>query len=122
MKTWEELTELEQIACLFSDLHKDVRGFRPRFVDEIYANWTVEDYKREMEYLEKALEIVVAEEKIREQEAIAKFEQRIENLVHGDVTRERVISWLMDAEGVQGDFDYFCFLNGLPYGYFKEVA
>ena len=121
MKTWEELTELEQIACLFSDLHKDVHGFRPR-ANEIYADWTVEDYKREMEYLEKALEIVIAEEKVREQEAIVKFERRIENLVHGDITRERVISWLMDAEGVQGDFDYFCFLNGLPYGYFKEVA
>jgi len=28
----------------------------------------------------------------------------------------------MDASQADGDWEYFCFLNGLPYGYFKEVA
>jgi len=27
---------------------------------------------------------------------------------------------LMDASDANGDWDYFCFLNGLPYGYFSE--
>jgi hypothetical protein len=25
----------------------------------------------------------------------------------------------MDAEGANGDHEYFCFLSGLPYGYFN---
>jgi hypothetical protein len=30
---------------------------------------------------------------------------------------------LMDAEeGANGDVEYFCHLNGLPYNYFKKVA
>jgi hypothetical protein len=27
----------------------------------------------------------------------------------------------MDASQADGDWEYFCFLNGLPYGYFKEM-
>lgn len=55
MKTWEELTELEQVALIFSDLHKDVHGVRPRLIDEIYANWTVEDYHRQIDCLMELL-------------------------------------------------------------------
>ena len=54
--------------------------------------------------------------------AIAKFEDRVLNLMHTGTNRQRVISWLMDAEGVNGDTEYFCYLNGLPYGYLKDVA
>jgi len=28
----------------------------------------------------------------------------------------------MDASSADGDWDYFCYQNGLPYGYFKEAA
>jgi hypothetical protein len=51
--------------------------------------------------------------------AIIKFEDRVTNLMHTGTNRERVIAWLMDAEGASGDHEYFCFLCGLPYGYFK---
>ena len=30
MTTWNELTEAEQLHCIYSDNHKDVFGFRPR--------------------------------------------------------------------------------------------
>jgi hypothetical protein len=40
--------------------------------------------------------------------------------MHTGTNRERVIAWLMDAEGANGDHEYFCFLSGLPYGYFNE--
>lgn len=33
-KTWEELTLAEQLQCTWSDYHKDVHGFRPRFATE----------------------------------------------------------------------------------------
>jgi len=28
----------------------------------------------------------------------------------------------MDAEHANGDHDYFCFTQGLPYGYFRKAA
>ena len=29
-RKWDELTEAEQLATIYSDLHKDYYGFRPR--------------------------------------------------------------------------------------------
>jgi hypothetical protein len=50
------------------------------------------------------------------------FEDRVANLMHTSTNRQRVIAWLMDAEGANGDYEYFCFTQGLPYGYFKEMV
>jgi len=30
MTTWNQLSEAEQLHCIYSDTHKDVFGFRPR--------------------------------------------------------------------------------------------
>ena len=35
----------------------------------------------------------------------------------GAKIREVALGWLMDTSGANGDWEYFCFLNGLPYGY-----
>lgn len=57
-KTWEQLTESEQLACVISDDYKSLYGFRPRpnwsemTVEQLRA-WHAEicaDIKREMEY------------------------------------------------------------------------
>jgi hypothetical protein len=70
------------------------------------------------------LEIVIRNNEAlrREDEAAAilKFEDSVTNLMHTGTNRERVIAWLMDAENAGGDFEYFCYLNGLPYGYFNR--
>ena len=29
-RTWDELSEVEQLQCEYSDFYKDVHGFRPR--------------------------------------------------------------------------------------------
>jgi hypothetical protein len=42
--------------------------------------------------------------------------------MHTGTNRERVIAWLMDAEHANGDHEYFCFTQGLPYGYFRKAA
>jgi hypothetical protein len=63
-----------------------------------------------------------ADRRAAESRAIVEFEDRVANLMHTGTNRERVIAWLMDAEGANGDFEYFCFCVGLPYGYFRKVA
>ena len=121
-KSWEEMSVLEQMQCQFWDMYKDAYGVRPRGIDT--SSWTEADFETEFEYLGKAIEQENIARKEAEAKAIVEFEDRVTNLMHTSTNRERVIAWLMDAEGANGDFEYFCFTQGLPYGYFnvKEVA
>lgn len=117
LTTWDEMSPLEQAQCTYWDMYKDAYGFRPRHVDT--AGWSLEDFDREF----AALDEVIVREHIARQAAEAKavvdFEDRVANLMHAGTNRERVIAWLMDAEGANGDFEYFCYTQGLPYGYFR---
>lgn len=117
-KSWEEMTALEQAQCTYSDFHKDAYGFRPR---NDVSNWTLEDFDREFAIFARVCEENRIQEEAAEAEAIVRFEDRVTNLMHTGTNRARVIAWLMDAEGANGDFEYFCFTQGLPYGYFKEM-
>ena len=119
-KSWEELSELEQAQCIHWDMYKDAYGVRPRGIDT--SVWTLEQFDEEFKFLGT---VIVQEERARkeaEAKAILVFEDRVTNLMHTSTNRERVVAWLMDAEGANGDFEYFCFTQGLPYDYFKEVA
>jgi hypothetical protein len=121
-KTWEEMSELEQAQCQFWDMYKDAYGVRPRGIDT--SAWTLDDFTSEFVALGNAIEASEIQRRADEAEAVVKFEDRVANLMHTGTNRERVIAWLMDAEGANGDFEYFCFTQGLPYGYFtqKEIA
>jgi len=119
-KSWEEMSVLEQMQCQFWDMYKDAYGVRPRGVDT--STWTEADFLKEFGYLNLVIEREAIQRRAAEAKAIVDFEDRVTNLMHTGTNRERVIAWLMDAEGANGDFEYFCFCVGLPYGYFKKVA
>ena len=119
-KSWEEMSVLEQMQCQYWDMYKDAYGVRPRGVDT--SSWTEEVFMTEFELLGKVIEQEEIARKESEAQAIVRFEDSVLNLMHTGTNRERVIAWLMDAEGANGDYEYFCFTQGLPYGYFKEVA
>lgn len=119
-KSWEEMSALEQAQCMFWDMYKDAYGVRPRGMDT--STWTLEDFDAEFASLGKVIEANYKEQQAAEARAIVDFEDRVANLMHTGTNRERVIAWLMDAEGATGDFEYFCFTQGLPYGYFRKVA
>jgi hypothetical protein len=120
LKSWEEMSSLEQAQCIYWDMYKDAYGVRPRGIDT--SSWTLEQFEAEFAVLGHTIEQEEAQRKIAEAEAISKFEDSVTNLMHTGTNRERVITWLMDAEGANGDFEYFCFTQGLPYGYFKKLA
>jgi len=119
-KSWEEMSVLEQMQCQFWDMYKDAYGVRPRGIDT--TEWTEEYFMAEFETLGKVIEREEIARKESEAKAIVDFEDRVLNLMHTGTNRERVIAWLMDAEGANGDFEYFCFTQGLPYGYFRKTA
>ena len=119
-KSWEEMSTLEQYACQYWDMYKDAYGVRPRGVDT--STWTEAEFEMEFASLGAVIEREEADRKVAEARAVAEFEDRVTNLMHTGTCRERVIAWLMDAEGANGDHEYFCFTQGLPYGYFRKVA
>jgi len=119
-KSWEEMSVLEQMQCQYWDMYKDAYGSRPRGIDT--TDWTEEEFMSEFETLGRVIEREEIARKEAEAEAIVQFEDRVLNLMHTGTNRTRVIAWLMDAEGANGDHEYFCFTQGLPYGYFKDAA
>ena len=120
LKSWEDMTDLEQAQCTYWDMYKDAYGHRPRGVDT--SAWTLADFEQEFASLGSVIQREEADRKAAEAEAVVAFEDRVTNLMHTGTNRERVIAWLMDAEGANGDFEYFCFCVGLPYGYFRKAA
>ena len=117
MKSWEQLTALEQCACTYSDMYKDCYGVRPRF-DQ--SDWTVEDYEREFAVMGREIEAQLAEENVRQAEAIAVFEETVANSVSfGATNREVAIRWIMNGEL---DVGYFEFQQGIPYGYLAKTS
>ncbi len=120
MQTWEQMSRRDQLAATHYDFYKDVHGIRPRWMN--YDAMTEEQLEEELEQLSREAEVQAAEEAEAQKIAIAKFEDRVANLMHTGTNRQRVISWLMEAEDANGDIEYFCYLNGLPYGYFKDAA
>lgn len=118
--SWEDMSALEQAQCTYWDMHKDAYGFRPRGIDT--SSWTLEDFQAEFVILGQAINREEIARKESEARAIVEFEDRVANLMHTSTNRDRVIAWLMDAEGANGDFEYFCFTQGLPYGYFRKAA
>jgi hypothetical protein len=119
-KSWEEMSVLEQMQCQYWDMYKDAYGVRPRGIDT--TEWTEEQFMAEFETLGRVIEREEIARKESEAKAIVDFEDRVLNLMHTGTNRERVIAWLMDAESANGDFEYFCFTQGLPYGYFRKTA
>lgn len=121
MQSWEEMTVLEQMQCQFWDMYKDAYGVRPRGIDT--TSWTEADFEAEFQMLGKVIEQEDIARKEAEAEATAKFEQHVTNTIcMGAKDRATALRWIMDASQAGDDWEYFCFLNGLPYGYFKEAA
>ena len=100
-------------------MYKDAYGVRPRGIDT--SNWSEAEFMAEFDTLAKAIDAEYIARKEAEAEAIVAFEDRVANLMHTGTNRERIIAWLMDAEGANGDHEYFCFTQGLPYGYFNTM-
>jgi hypothetical protein len=109
---------------LYSDFHKDAHGFRPG--EYGFAKWsamTDDEKQAEWEYLGQCMDERSKQAAEDEQFFIKKFEKVVlATIESGAKDRAQAIAWLMDAEDVRGDDEFFCYLNGLPYGYFKVAA
>ena len=110
-----------------SDLHKDARGFRPRS-EAFWATFATADADGKQaiwDGLIKEMEDRQSEELAAEHRALANFEARIaEYVALGASDRETAIRWILQAEGLDNEYDagYICYCLGLSYdleGIFK---
>jgi hypothetical protein len=118
LTSWEEMTVLEQMQAQYWDMYKDAYGVRPRGIDT--SGWSESEFMAEFDMLAKVIDAEYIARKEAEAIAIEKFEQHVTNTIcMGARDRETALRWIMDASTANGDWEYFCFLNGLPYGYFN---
>lgn len=120
-KTWEEMSNKEQLECIFWDAYKDAHGFRPRHIN--VSAMTEAELESELQVLG---ELIDQQEKARKEDearAVVKFCKRIDEVIKsGAKNRETALRWIHEADGSNGDDEYLCFLNGLPYGFFRQAA
>ena len=119
-KSWEELSELEQAQAIYSDMHKDAYGFRPRFD---YNTWTLEKFNAEFKLMGRIIEDDNKVKQENQEKSAHDFEMRVLSLLQtGAKDRAMALRWIHEAEGSNGDNEYLCFLLGLPYSYFKKTG
>ena len=110
---------------LFSDLHKDAYGFRPRY-HRFYDETTTDVERQEFwDWAIRDMEIAMAEEEKRKVEAIASFEKVIANSMEMcNCDRLTAIRFQLEAMDMLEEYDmgYVCYNLGLPYfkGYEEE--
>lgn len=107
-----ERTELQELQDLYSDLHKDLYGCRPNTL--ISSN---------IEFLQERIADMSAEiqtyediERDAEERRFVLWEKRISEMMEThSISKARAIAWDMQAEDVDGDIDFYCYLQGLSY-------
>ncbi len=113
------MTELEELESIYCEMYKDVYGMKARW----YRAESVEQARADIARLEEEL---ILSEKARiedEARAVVKFCKRIEDTIKaGAGNRETALRWIMEADDARGDWEFLCYLNGLPYGFFKQAV
>jgi hypothetical protein len=121
LKSWDELSRKEQLEGIFWDMYKEAHGFRPRHIRLDLCT------EAELEQDLDRLQIIIADNellrKAAEEKAAHAFEMRVLSIMAcGARDREMALRWIHEAEGSNGDDEFLCYLVGLPYRYFAQVA
>jgi hypothetical protein len=118
-KSWEELSNKEQLESIFWDAYKDAHGIRPRHIN--VSAMTEAELEAELKTLDELIKEGIKARREDEARAVVKFCKRIEDTIKaGAADRETALRWIHEADGSNGDDDYLCYLNGLPYGFFRK--
>ena len=117
MRTWEQLTEREQLLTYISDVHKDAYGFRPR---GSYDNYSVVELKAELDRLCEIAEEEYKRQQELEAEAYKALHKHLADLVNmGAKNFKQALAWDIQAEECEHDgfvdFGFYCYKKGIAY-------
>jgi len=114
MKTWNEMTVLEQLACTHYDAYKDAYGFRPRHLDT--SGWTVQDFETAIGLCSVIIKESEDRRNAEERAALDQFNLGLDELRANGISRAAAIEALHNKHHTNGDAEYLCFCLGIPYG------
>ena len=121
VNTWENLSRKEQLEAIVWDMYKEAYGIRPRHLN--LAAMTESELEAECQRLQVEVERAEKARREAEAQAVILFSKRVEDTIKsGAKDRETALRWIHEADGTNGDDEYLCYLNCLPYGFFKAAA
>ena len=113
MTDWDDLTEKEQLLTYISDAYKDVYGCRPR---GLYHDCSVEELRSTLDRLVAEANAQYEEELKMKSDNWKDFHNELADLVNiGAKDFRQALAWDMDAEDVDGDFEFYCYKKGFEY-------
>ena len=119
--TTVEALERDNLATYIYEGHKDAFGVKGRHYN--FEAMSLEELKAEADYISRSVREQMELEANMEKEAVARFEKAVaEYLTVGAEDRSTAIRWLLQAEGLENEYDpsYVCYSLGLPYEMAKE--
>lgn len=114
-------TRKDELVSDYWDFYKEVHGCRPRHINfDACSEVELEEMLASLSMVAKE---VFAEQEEREKAAIAKFEALVvSTIAAGAKDRETAMRWIMEGSESCGDWDYYAYANGIPYGYFRNIV
>lgn len=109
------------IDATYSDLHKDVYGFRPRNVHFE----TQEAFDAEYERLVKQLDVVMDEERLAKVRAIKTLKQRLRGMMRDhNIDLVTALQWDFDAMGCDGWYGWedYCYTLGIGFALDRKMS
>ena len=120
-KNWDELSRKEQLETTVWDMYKEAHGIRPRHLN--LAAMTEDELQATCKRLEAEIEMADKARRADQAAAVLRFSKRVEDTIKsGAGDRETALRWIMEADAVNGDWEFLAWINGLPYGFFKTAA
>lgn len=104
------------LETLVYECHKDAFGVKGRHYD--FDSMTNEELEKELEFLSGVAKERMEEEERAEQAAYERFEEQVADTIKmGAGDRNTAIRWILNAEGLDKEYDmgYVCYCLGLSY-------
>lgn len=112
----------EELECFIYERHKDAYGVKGRHYD--FEQMTYDELEAEAVRIDEAAHEQYKWERRCDAEALIEFRANIRKI--GEMcncNRDAAIRYLLDAEGLQGEYDasYACYVMRLPYSMAKYI-
>ena len=111
----------QNLLAIYSDIHKDATGSRPRDWAAIQLK-SNEELLEDIEYFSKVADEEIERERAAQAEQKKLWEAHIAGIMRdNNVDRATALRWDMDAMDVNGDMGYYIYLWNMDYQLENEL-
>ena len=112
----------QNLLAIYSDIHKDATGSRPRDWAAIQLK-SNEELLEDIEYFSKVADEEIERERAAQAEQKKLWEAHIAGIMRdNNVDRATALRWDMDAMDVNGDMGYYIYLWNMDYMLENELT